>query len=85
VSCTSAAACISVGQWSADEHGIPSFVLAEQWSGSEWQIQPAPEPTEAQLSSLAAVDCGTAFCFAVGNYWNGSITQTLVESLSAGP
>ena len=44
-----------------------SHLLAEQWDGSGWRIQPAPVPSGAQFSFLNAVACTSAsFCVAVG-------------------
>ena len=67
-----------VGGWSPSSQGIPAFALAEGWDGVSWRLEPAADPSGAQLTTLRAVNC-PARCVAVGSYYNGSITQTLVE------
>jgi len=82
VSC-SAPDCEAVGDWSTSPNGLPSSSLAEQWSGTSWSIQPTPNPTGATESSLAAVQCHTATsCVAVGSWYDGTVTRTLVETYS---
>ena len=78
VSCSSSANCAAVGGWSPSSQGIPAFALAEGWDGVSWRLEPAADPSGAQLTTLRAVNC-PARCVAVGSYYNGSITQTLVE------
>ncbi len=79
VSCLGGSSCTAVGTWTASEYGNPSLTLAEGWNGEGWTLQETPNPAGSQLSTLAAVDCSTGTCVAVGSYWNGSITQTLAE------
>src|SRR5439155_160068 len=55
-----------------------AFALAGGWDGVSWRLEPAADPSGAQLTTLRAVNC-PARCVAVGSYYNGSITQTLVE------
>jgi hypothetical protein len=85
VSCTSAASCIAVGKWTSNPNLIPEVTLAETWNGTAWTIQPTPNPATAKMSHLDSVACPSATaCVAVGSYWNGTITQTLTETYTAG-
>jgi hypothetical protein len=85
VSCASATSCTAVGQGANDNTDIPE-PLAEYWNGSTWAIQPTPNPSPADGSSLEGVSCTSATsCTAAGGYspsfstgatlaeyWNGS-------------
>jgi hypothetical protein len=59
--------------------------LAESWNGSAWAIQPTPDPSATQGSTLSAVSCTSATsCTAVGQYQSSNVTnfgalQTLAE------
>jgi hypothetical protein len=66
VSCTSSTACIAVGlYWSAGTR----HVLVENWNGTEWKLQTAPEPPGAKQSVFQGVSCSSASaCTAVGYY-----------------
>jgi hypothetical protein len=76
--------CEAVGDWSASQFGFPSSTLAEQWNGTAWSIQSTPNPTGATESALQALVCTAATaCVAVGNWYDGSVTRTLVETYSA--
>ena len=81
VSCTSAAACTAVGNYKNSAGTV--LTLAEQWNGTNWTIQPTPNPTGASQSSLSGVSCtSAAACTAVGNYVTSSgvnLTLTLAE------
>ena len=82
VSCSSPA-CEAVGDWSTSPNGLPASTLAERWDGTTWSTQPTLNPTGAQISSLNAVACrSSTACVAVGSSWDGSVTQTLVETYS---
>jgi hypothetical protein len=66
VSCTSASSCTAVGSYGFGGFGM--LTLAEVWDGSTWTIEPTPNPTGPQVSSLSAVSCTTASaCTAVGS------------------
>lgn len=81
VACISESYCIAVGGWSPSS--VPAFTLSETWSGSAWTLLTTPNPSGAQISSLYGVDCAAdGECVAVGSYWNGTITQNLVETYS---
>jgi hypothetical protein len=85
VSCLSTTACTAVGEYSTAE--VQSLTLAEFWDGSNWTIEPTPNPTGAAYVWLKAVWCeSTTSCIAVGNdlfsgplseSWNGT-SWTLV-------
>jgi hypothetical protein len=77
VSCTSASACIAVGNSTT---GTTDEVLAERWNGKVWAITPAPSPSGATLSNLNGVSCTSASaCTAVGYYASGSSNLPLAE------
>ena len=78
VSCASAASCEAVG--SSTNRAGAGVVLAEAWNGTTWSIQPTPNPTGATYSTLTGIACSSvSTCTAVGSYYNGSNTLTLVE------
>ena len=65
VSCPSGSACTGVGQFVAGS-GV-QLALAERWNGSNWAIQPTPNPAGSPSSRLFAVACPAAdACTAVG-------------------
>jgi hypothetical protein len=69
VSCTSSSACTAVGNWTANKEGLEDKPLAERWTGTEWQLQSAVEPSGALHSGLAGVSCASSSgCMAVGSY-----------------
>jgi hypothetical protein len=79
ISCTSATACTSVGNYI---NGAGARVtLAERWNGTDWTIQPAPNPTGAAASHLSGISCTSpTACTAVGYYVDGNEVQaTLAE------
>jgi hypothetical protein len=71
VSCTSASACMAVGNAEAS-NGSP-VMLAERWNGTAWAIQHIPSPAGSTVSYLEGVSCPSASaCTAVGFYATGS-------------
>ncbi|HEV2375812.1 MAG TPA: hypothetical protein VGS19_27055 [Streptosporangiaceae bacterium] len=84
LSCATSTSCVAVGDWSATTTGgLSDVTLAERWNGTAWAVQPTPNPTGAQSSSLASVYCPTArMCVAVGSSFAGTATQTLAEHYS---
>jgi hypothetical protein len=73
VSCTSAASCSAVG---LSYTSFGDATLAERWNGTAWAIQPTPNPSSAQDSSLAGVSCTSASaCTAAGTYYD-PVTNT---------
>jgi hypothetical protein len=79
VSCSSATACMAVGQF--DDSAGARMMLAEGWNGTSWTVQTTPNPKGATNSSLDALSCSSATgCTAVGYYENSSNTyETLAE------
>jgi hypothetical protein len=78
--CPSATACTAVG-YSVNSSGVRT-TLAESWNGTNWSIQPTPNPAGAKQSTLFGVSCppATTLCTAVGNYINSAGAWfTLVE------
>jgi len=65
VSCTSASACITVGN-AATSLNTP-LTLAEHWNGTRWGIQSTPNRAGAAASALVSVACTSPrSCMAVG-------------------
>jgi hypothetical protein len=83
VSCTSASACMAVGN-----EGFPKnpteFTLAESWNGTAWSFVPTPVPLTPGGTSLSKVSCpGPADCMAVGYYGYNNGTGTSVTLAEA--
>jgi hypothetical protein len=83
VSCTSATACITVGDYTA---GGEAYTLVESWNGSAWSIIPSPSPSSSgfePFNELDGVSCSgspVTACAAVGYTNLGSTgTQALSE------
>lgn len=74
VSCPTSSACTAVGQFSVKSGA--QLTLTERWNGSNWRIQPTPNPAGSPSSRLFAVACPAAdTCTAVGT----SNSKVLVE------
>ncbi len=72
VSCTSATACIAVGNYETSS----AFVgLAVRWNGAQWSIQATANPTGAIFSGVSCTS--VTACTAVGE--RNSFTSTLAE------
>jgi hypothetical protein len=70
-SCASVTSCTAVG-WSTPTTAGRSQLLAEQWDGSRWAIQPTANPVTPQ-GALYGVSCASATnCNAVGVYQQGT-------------
>jgi hypothetical protein len=79
VSCTSATACMAVGQSFDNGSGIDT--LMESWNGSKWSIVPSPNPAGAEVQTFGGVSCTSATaCMAVGSSNTNDIISTLAES-----
>ncbi len=71
VSCPSSTICVASGDFETSSGTIQT--LAEDWDGTEWTIQPTPNPEAAKESYLAGVSCSASTaCGAAGYYENGS-------------
>jgi hypothetical protein len=71
VSCTSASACVAVGDFDRHTSGGPQLALAESWNGKVWTIEQVPGQAHASAypsDYLQAVSCAAASsCTAVGS------------------
>ncbi len=77
VACTKPEFCMAVG--ASRSSGIDQ-TLAERWDGTTWNIVTTANTTTFRANYLASVSCrSTAFCIAVGGFYNGSATQPLIE------
>ena len=95
VACVSPSTCFAVGSRYGAGGDTP---LAERWDGTQWAVQPTPNPSGAGgTSSLQAVSCTSATaCTAVGRYdrvgaaglfaerWNGTRWSLQFMPKSAG-
>jgi hypothetical protein len=75
VSCTTATACMGVGQYTPDGTSNP-LTLAESWNGASWTISATPNPSDE--ASFDGVSCVHSTCVAVGQVQRG-VQQTLAE------
>jgi len=79
VSCTTANACVAVGNYQALLQNGGSgdvLALAEDWNGSAWHLTTVANPAGSFGTSLAGLSCTRHTCAAIGSY--------LVSSLPAG-
>ncbi len=82
VSCSDPTDCVAVGDY--DNTGTYQ-TLIETLSKGSWIVTPSPNAGNNQSNALLGVSCSDPTdCVAVGNYYNGSAGQTLVETLSKG-
>ncbi len=66
-SCTTARACIAVGDRAGGTGLFPAF--AETWNGTSWRLLATPTPVGASFTQLVSVSCSAAnACTAVGSY-----------------
>ena len=81
VTCVSASECWAIGSY---DNGTTQQTLIERWDGTSWTIVSSPNTNATQSNQLADVTCvSAAECWAVGQYFNGSVYQTLVERYTA--
>ncbi len=82
VSCTSATACVAVGDVTSDgSAGATTATLAETWNGTSWTIQATPNPPDLSTAQLIDVSCASpTACTAVGDFTNFDLNDvTLAE------
>ena len=80
VSCATTTSCSAVGVYIDNDFVFRTMVLA--WDGSTWSPVPSPSPGTVE-DQLESVSCGSEFlCLAVGYTVSGSVTETLVLSLT---
>jgi hypothetical protein len=66
VSCPAATACTAIGSQAVAEGTRGSAILAAQWNGRRWKLQPVPAPAGGS-GQMRAVPCASArYCAAVG-------------------
>ncbi|MCW2495517.1 hypothetical protein [Jatrophihabitans sp.] len=79
VSCSSAAHCVAVGQYS----GASGYLrpLSEIWDGTAWRTLPTPIPKGSMDGYLSGVSCVSAvWCMAVGHYQNSAgVSRVLAQ------
>jgi hypothetical protein len=67
VSCTSARACVAVGQYSTFPHHGTYQAFAERWDGTTWSLQRTPTVSHQSTEQLSSVSCTSSrACTAVG-------------------
>ena len=65
-------------------NGSAYETLIEHWDGTSWSIVTSPNGSTTQDNLLDSVTCTSASqCWAVGDYYNGSAYQTLIEQYTA--
>jgi hypothetical protein len=80
VSCPAANACTAVGFY-IDSTGT-DVTLSEAWNGTNWTIEPTPDPAGSRSTTLLSVSCTAPnACTAVGYYLDSSgFDATLAEA-----
>ncbi len=69
VSCTSLTACTAAGDYVTSPDGTQTVLtLVEVWNGSEWTVEPSPNPPGQAISTFQAISCIGTTCSAVGAY-----------------
>ena len=77
VSCSSASACTAVGDYASNAEA-PEETLAERWNGTQWSLQPTPNP--GPNNELSDISCSSASaCTAVGEQFAQGEAGTLAE------
>lgn len=78
ISCALPDTCTAVGQF---DLGTGPVTLAEGWNGTTWTVEPSPDPSVSQASSLAGVSCIAApNCQAVGTATSDGVSEPIEES-----
>jgi hypothetical protein len=82
ITCLSASQCWAVGR-STNTNNFLYNTLVEYWDGSSWSVVDSPNTDPNQSNSLYSVTCTSASqCWAVGEYYDGTIGQTLIEQFT---
>jgi hypothetical protein len=77
VICLSASDCRAVGY--RGMAGAKNSLIA-QWDGTAWTASTLPNQPLAEENTLTSIVCNTSTdCWAVGNTYNGTVHQTLIE------
>ncbi len=79
VSCTSAHACVAVGDSATSAASYK--MVAVSWNGTTWRTLVTASPKGASISALYGVSCrSSSMCLAVGDYAKRSGTFALAEA-----
>jgi len=82
MSCVSTSFCMSVGYYN---NGTVDQTLIAKRNGSSWSRASSYDSSTTQNNSLNGVSCvSSSFCMAVGDYFNGTNFQTLIEKWNGG-
>jgi hypothetical protein len=76
VSCGSATACMTVGNYEGSGSTFDAF--AESWNGSAWSIVSVPDAASSYLSGVSCISASA--CISVGDVNSGGTLVTLAES-----
>jgi probable HAF family extracellular repeat protein len=80
VACLSASDCWAIGYYYPDGIDLHRKSLIEHWDGTSWIMVAAPKVSGALYDGLLGVACSsTSDCWAVGEFNNSILTQTLIE------
>ena len=77
VSCANTGTCSAVGEYGS---GTGDLTLAETWDGTTWSLDPTPDPSVSQSSSLDGVACSSDSCEAVGTGTDNGMSDPISES-----
>lgn len=78
VSCTGETSCEVTGWYFGST--FQQLTLAEAWNGTNWAVQPTPNPDGSFAAQLQGVSCTSpTFCAAVGQYSQSVASLTLAE------
>jgi hypothetical protein len=81
VSCSSPTSCVAVGFADA---GLRLLTFIEVWNGTTWTVMRSPNPPNSagpRRDELEGVSCvGATICTAVGDFYDGAVSRTLVET-----
>jgi hypothetical protein len=78
VSCAGTGTCTAVGEYAS---GTGDLTLAETWDGTTWSLDPTPDPSVSQSSSLDGVACMSGGgCQAVGTATDDGVNDPIAES-----
>ena len=79
VSCASTSWCVAVGAETINNQAAHQTMI-QVWDGSNWSIQTSPNSSLTEDNYLWSVSCvSVSSCVAVGVYYVGNNTRTLVE------
>ena len=82
MSCVSTSFCMSAGYY---YNGTVDQTFISKRNGNSWSQVSSYDTSSSQNNSLNGVSCvSSSFCMAVGDYFNGTNYQTLIEKWSGG-